>query len=91
MVIENLPSSIQVRHLAYAGDRPTICMMQCMANFAFFNSAWIGTGDIIKTIGTAMLFNQSELDFGLAARSLFLLWTYRRLFYLFDRRTISII
>jgi hypothetical protein len=67
MVIENLPSSIQVRHLAYAGDRPTICMVQCMANFAFFDSACIRAGDVIQTIWAAMLFDQGELDFWLAA------------------------
>jgi len=49
-----------------------------MANFAFFDSAWIITTDRVQTIGATMFFDQCKLDFGLALEeALFLRAQYR--------------
>jgi hypothetical protein len=40
-----------------------------MANFAFFDSAWISPSDCIQTIRTAMLLDHGKLDLRFAART----------------------
>src|SRR5512139_947118 len=50
-----------------------------MANFAFFNSAWIITNDRIQTIWTTMFFDQCKLDGGFALKEAFFLRPHDRL------------
>jgi hypothetical protein len=51
-----------VWHLAYAGDRPTICVVQSVTDIAFFYTARIGADDRFQAIGTAMFFDKRQLD-----------------------------
>src|SRR5690554_6244643 len=65
-ILRKLPLSIQMRNLTYAGDRPAIRVMPCMADIAFFDSAWVMLGNNLQTVGAAMFLDHSKLDFRLA-------------------------
>jgi hypothetical protein len=50
-----------VWHLAHAGNRPTIGMMQSMTDFALFDSAWIITRNGFQTVWATMFFDKRQL------------------------------